>query len=60
MCCRAVQNMLNLLKQHYPSQLMPQLAQYSQAALDDCVTAFPSKRAVETSGLQSFITAVEV
>lgn len=52
--------MLNLLKQHYPSQLMPQLALYSQAALEDCVAAFPSQRKVESSGLQSFITAVEV
>lgn len=56
----AVQNMLNLLKQQYPSQLMPQLAETSQGALEAAAAAFPSKRRVNESNLQLFVNAVEV
>lgn len=54
------QNMLSMLKQQYPSQLMPQLAQHSQGALEAAAAAFPGKRRVDESNLQLFVTAVEV
>ena len=54
------QNMIGLLKQHYPSQLMPQLAAHCQATLDAAAAAFPSRRHVDAGPLQSFVTAVEV
>ncbi|EIE24279.1 hypothetical protein COCSUDRAFT_41535 [Coccomyxa subellipsoidea C-169] len=53
------ENMLNLLKQQYPSQLMPQLAETSQGALEAAAAAFPSKRRVDESNLQLFVNAVE-
>jgi hypothetical protein len=52
--------MINLLKQQYPSELMPQLAAHSQGALDAAVAAFPQQRRVDASSLQLFISAVEV
>lgn len=55
-----VQNMLNLLKQQYPSQLMPQLAEHSQGALEAAATAFPSKPRVDKTNLQLFVNSVEV
>lgn len=55
-----LQNMLNLLKQQYPSQLMPQLAEHSQGALEAAAAAFPGKRNVDESNLQLFVNAVEV
>ena len=56
---RRAQNMMGLLKQQYPSQLMPQLAARSQEALGAAAAAFPTARAVDPSGLQLFVSAVE-
>ena len=58
-CVRGAQNMMGLLKQQYPSQLMPQLAARSQEALGAAAAAFPTARAVDPSGLQLFVSAVE-
>ena len=52
--------MMGLLKQQYPSQLMPQLAARSQEALEAAASAFPSARGVDATGLQLFVSAVEV
>ena len=54
------ENMLYLLQQQYPSELMPLLAEHSQGALQEAVDAFPSKDCVISSNLTLFVTAVEV
>lgn len=51
--------MLNLLKQQYPSQLMPQLAEHSQGALDAAAAAFPSSLRVNKTNLQLLVNSVE-
>ncbi|BDA46028.1 hypothetical protein COCOBI_08-1200 [Coccomyxa sp. Obi] len=53
------ENMLNLLKQQYPSQLMPQLAQHSQGAIEAAAAAFPSKPRVDETSLQLLVNSVE-
>ncbi|CAL8462165.1 g1696 [Coccomyxa elongata] len=53
------ENMLNLLKQQYPSQLMPQLAEHSQGALDAAAAAFPSSPRVDKTNLQLLVNSVE-
>ena len=55
-----LQNMLYLLQQQYPADLMPLLAEYSQGALHEAVDAFPTKPSVISSNLTLFATAVEV
>ncbi|CAL5227833.1 g10862 [Coccomyxa viridis] len=53
------ENMLYLLQQQYPSDLMPLLAEHSQGALQEAVDAFPGKDCVISSNLTLFVTAVE-
>ena len=55
-----LQNMLYLLQQQYPADLMPLLAEYSQGALQEAMDAFPTKPSVISSNLTLFATAVEV
>ena len=55
-----LQNMLYLLQQQYPADLMPLLAEYSQGALQEALDAFPTKPSVISSNLTLFATAVEV
>ena len=54
------ENMLYLLQQQYPSDLMPLLAEHSQGALQEAVDAFPARDCVISSNLTLFVTAVEV
>ena len=55
-----MQNMLYLLQQQYPADLMPLLAEHSQGALLEAVDAFPTESSVISSNLTLFATAVEV
>ena len=54
------ENMLYLLQQQYPSDLMPLLAEHSQGSLQEAVDAFPGKDCILSSNLTLFVTAVEV
>ncbi|KAK9806935.1 hypothetical protein WJX72_007993 [[Myrmecia] bisecta] len=53
------EDMMAMLKQQYPSRLMPQLVQASQGALQDLLEAFPNSAVVPSTNLHSFLTAVE-
>lgn len=52
------ENMMAMLKQQYPSRLMPQLVQSSQATLQDMLDAFPNEDRVNSSNMRQFATAV--
>lgn len=52
-------NMLFLLQQPCPSDLMPLLAEHSQGSLQEAIDAFPAKACVISTNLQLLVTAVE-
>lgn len=51
--------MLEMLKQQYPEGLMPNLAQQTQACLQDAYDAFPNEECVDSKHLHRFVTEVE-
>ena len=54
-----MQNMVEMLRQQYPRQLMPQLAAASQGALNDACAAFPASPLVPSVNLHFLVAAVE-
>ena len=51
-----VQNMLAMLQQQYPSQLMQELYAASQGALDDMLAAFPNQPSAPATHLHHFVS----
>lgn len=54
-----LQNMLEMLRQQYPAQLMPELASQTQACLQDMLDAFPNAPSLPARHLHSLVSAVE-
>lgn len=52
------QEVLNLLRRHYPPHIMPNLQRYSQAAMHDMSNAFPQGPSLNHSNLNSFLETV--
>ena len=51
-----LQNMMSMLHQQYPKELMPQLFEASQGALVDMLNAFPNEPGALTVNLHTFVT----
>lgn len=54
-----MQNMLAMLKQQYPADIMPDLAQQTQGCLQDMADAFPDGRQVPDGHMRSLSASVE-
>lgn len=54
-----MQNMLEMLKQQYPAQMMPELARQTQGSLEDMLGAFPNRTHVPKAHLHGLVSAVE-
>lgn len=54
-----MQNMLAMLKQQYPEDIMPDLAQQTQGSLQDMTDAFPNAESVPQAHMRSLAACVE-
>ena len=53
-----MQNMMAMLQQQYPKELMPQLFEASQGALSDMLSAFPNAPSPDNAHLHCFVTGM--